>query len=101
MRARLMLKLITVVVMLVLTVVGARSCSSSSPSSPLNPATLKNNGLSGLCANQAAEAAASGDTSPQTLQIPVAQDGLSNLATAAGLAPGALSCSTTTIAGGS
>ena len=101
MRARLMLKLISTVMMLVLTVVGAHSCSSSPATSPLNPATVEGNGLAGLCANQAATAAASGDGSPQTLQIPAAQQGLSSLAGAAGLSPGSFNCPTTTGPGGS
>jgi hypothetical protein len=100
MRARLMMKLMGLVVMLVLTVVSARSCTSSSASSPLNPSILGRNGLSGLCADQAAAAQASGDDSPQTLQIPADSSGLSNLAGAAGLAPGSFACSTTTVSDG-
>lgn len=100
MRARLMMKLMGLVVMLVLTVVTARSCSSSPASSPLNPSTLEQNGISGLCANQAAAAAASGGDSPQTLQIPAAQQGLAALAGSAGLHAGSFTCPTTTLAGG-
>ncbi len=105
MRARLMMKLMGVVMMLVLTIVGSRSCSSSPPSSPVNPATLVHNGLSGLCANEQAASAASGDGSgdgsPQTLQIPAGQGGLAGAAQAAGLNPGVFTCPTTTLAGGS
>ncbi|HET6963771.1 MAG TPA: hypothetical protein VFH58_03300 [Acidimicrobiales bacterium] len=84
-----------------LTVIGSRSCSSSPPSSPVNPATLVHNGLSGLCANEQAAAAASGDGSAQTLQIPANQAGLAGAAQAAGLSPGTLTCPTTSVAGGS
>jgi hypothetical protein len=63
MRARLLMKLMGVVVMLVLTVMGARSCSGSdSSSSPLNPANLLHNGITGLCANQQATQDAMGDS---------------------------------------
>jgi hypothetical protein len=99
MRARLMMKVVGLVIMLVLSVVTARSCSSSPSSSDLNPSTLEQNGLSGLCANQAAVAGAGGEDTPQTLQIPAEQGNLANLAGAAGLAPGTFSCPTTTIAG--
>lgn len=105
MRARLMMKLVSVSIMLVLSVITARSCSSSPPSSNLNPSTLEQNGLSGLCANQSAVAAATGDSSPQTLQVPPSDGGLSNLAAPAGLAGlagGTFACpTTTTVAGGS
>ncbi len=101
MRARLMMKLMGIVVMLVLTIVGSRSCSSTSPSSPVNPANVLHNGLSGLCANEQATADASGNGAPQTLQIPVAQGGVAGAAQAAGLQPGTFTCSTTTVAGGS
>jgi hypothetical protein len=100
MRARLMMKIMGLIVMLVLTVLGARSCSSGPSSSPLDPSTLGRNGLSGLCANQAATALASGQDTPQTLQIPASEDGLSNLAGAGGLAPGTFTCPTTTVPGG-
>ncbi len=101
MRARLMLKLISIIVMLVLTVLGSRSCGSSQPSSPVNPATLVHNGLSGLCANEQAASAASGDGSAQTLQIPAEQGGLAGAVQAAGLSPGTLTCPTTALPGGS
>jgi hypothetical protein len=102
MRARLMMKLMGIVVMLVLTVITAHSCSASSPGSPLNPATLTRNGVDGLCADQQASAAASGDTAPQTLPSPGSMGNLGGLEKAAGLAPGSLSCSatTTTLPGG-
>jgi hypothetical protein len=99
MRARLMMKLISIIVMLVLTVITARSCSASSPSSPLNPANVVSNGLSGLCADEQADAAASagGDTSAQTVQIPASQSGLAPLAAVAGLKSGTYDCPTTTV----
>jgi hypothetical protein len=101
MRARLMMKLMSVLILLVLSAITARSCSTSPSSSVLNPATVEQNGLSGLCANQSAMAQATGDDSTQTLQIPANQDGLSNVAGAAGLPAGSFSCpTTTTIAGG-
>lgn len=99
MRARLMMKLIGLVVMLVLTIVTAHSCSSSPASSPLNPNTLLQNGVSGLCANQAATAAADGGDPSSSLQIPSGDSNLTNMARTAGLAPGSLSCPTTTVAG--
>jgi hypothetical protein len=99
MRARLMMKLMALIVMLVLSVITARSCSSSPASSPENPATLAHNALSGLCANQAAAAQASGDTSAQTLMIPQSQDNLGNMAQSVGMNPGSFSCPTTTTTG--
>lgn len=99
MRARLMMKLMGMILMLVLTIISARSCSSSPASSPMNPATLAKNGLSGLCADQQAEAQASGDTSAQTLVIPQSQDQLGTVGQTLGLAPGTLTCTTTTTAG--
>ena len=100
MRARLMMKLVSLTIMLVLTVVTAHSCSPSPSSSTLNPSTLEQNGLSGLCANQSAVAQDTGDDSAQTLQIPANQDGLSNLAAGAGLVGGSFACPTTTLPGG-
>ncbi len=100
MRARFILQLIGIGVMIALTAIGMRSCSSSSASSPLDPSTVRQNGLAGLCANAEASAAASGDNSAVTLQIPASADGVSNLAVAAGLSPGSYTCSTTTVAGG-
>lgn len=91
-----MMKLMGLVVMLVLTVVTAHSCSGSSPSSPLNPATLTRNGINGLCANEEATAAASGDTAPQTLASPGSMGNLSGLEQEAGLGTGSLSCAATT-----
>ena len=100
MRARLTMKLISIAVMLVLTVITARSCSGhDNPSSPLNPASVLSNGLSGLCANQQAEAAASGsgtDGSAQTLPVAAADPGLMQAAGSAGLPAGAFTCPTTT-----
>lgn len=91
-----MMKLMGLVVMMVLTVITAHSCSSSPPGSPLNPATLTRNGIDGLCANEQATAAASGDTAPQTLPSDGATGNLSGLEQAAGLGTGALSCPATT-----
>lgn len=101
MRARLMMKVMSLIIMLVLSVITARSCSSSPPSSTLNPSTVEQNGLSGLCANQTAVAQATGQDTPQTLQIPAGQAGLSDLAGTAGLAGGTFACPTTTLPGGS
>lgn len=98
MRARLMMKLMGIVVMLVLTVLASRSCNPSPASSNLNPNTLLHNGVAGLCANQAATADAAGSDSTTPLQVPTSDSGL---ATMAGIAPGALSCPTTTVASGS
>ena len=96
MRARLVMKMVTLVVTLVLTVMAARSCGSSSSSSPMNPATLTRNGLSGLCASQEAVNAASGNpTASAGFQIPAADAGLAKIA---GLSSSSLSCSTTTTA---
>lgn len=101
MRARLMLKLIGILVMLVLTIIAAKSFSPSPKTSPLNPATLLHNGLSGLCANEQATAAAEGDQSPQTLQLPASQSSLAGAAQAAGLNPGTFTCPTTPAPAGS
>jgi hypothetical protein len=82
MRARLVLKLLGIVVMLILTVLGAHSCSGSdSSNSPVNPANLLRNGITGLCANQQATQDAMGD--------PNGSQGLSAV----------LPCPTTTTAG--
>ena len=106
MRARLMMKLITLVVMLVLTVVSARSCSGGSdPTSNLNPNNVARNGVAALCANQQATADAAGvGSSPQSLAVPandrVGAGELAGLAGGTGLESGALMCPTTTLAGG-
>ena len=103
-RARLILKLISLLVVLALTAVGARSCTASSPSSPLNPVNVARNGLSGACANGQAVAAASGSdaSGPQGIAISPAllsqlqasdPNGLSALEQSAG---GSLACPTTT-----
>ena len=52
MRARLMMKLMGIVVFLILTVMSARSCSNSSSKSDLNPVNVQNNAVAGYCANQ-------------------------------------------------
>lgn len=95
-----MMKLVSLTIMLVLSVITARSCSASPPSSDLNPSTLEQNGLSGLCANQAAVAQDTGGDSPGPLQIPSNQGSLAGLAGAGGLG-GTFACPTTTVAGGS
>lgn len=99
MRARLVMKMVTLVVTLVLTIMTARSCGGSgSPASPLNPGNLARNGLSGLCANQQAVNAASGDpTAPVGFQVPASDAALAGMA---GLSTSSLSCSTTTTAPG-
>lgn len=94
-----MMKLMGAIVMLVLTVVTAHSCSSSPSSSTINPDTVLRNGVSGLCANQQATADAGGTDAQPSLQLPSGDSGLANMARAAGVSPGALSCSTTTLAG--
>ena len=95
MRARLTLKVITLLVLLVCTVVGARSCSTAGPSSPFNPGNVARNGLSGLCANQQAVDAAGGDPSGGGLAIP---QELGGLAASSGSPGSSLSCTTTSLA---
>jgi hypothetical protein len=112
MRARLMMKLMGIIVMMILTVMTARSCSGSSKSSPLDPTNLAQNGIAGLCANQQAEADASGDPNPTT---PITVASAAGLAQAGASDPGgvqalekalgggtnasgALTCPTTTVA---
>ncbi|HWE57470.1 MAG TPA: hypothetical protein VG435_18330 [Acidimicrobiales bacterium] len=96
MRARLMMKLMGLIMMIVLTAVSARSCQSSSSNSPLNPSTFGANGLAGVCADQQAVAQAQGDTSEQTVVIPGQSGNLDQLAQSAGLSPGVVSCNPTT-----
>jgi len=68
MRARFLMKMISVVVLLILSVIGMRSCSNSSSSSPLNPTNVLQNGVAGVCSEQQAEAEASGQTdTPDTI----------------------------------
>jgi hypothetical protein len=67
MRARFLMKMMSVIVLLILSVIGMRSCSNSSPSSPLNPANVLQNGVAGVCSEQQAEAEASGQTAPNTV----------------------------------
>jgi hypothetical protein len=107
MRARLMMKLMGIIVLLILSVMGMRSCSNSSPSSPLNPTNVLQNGVAGVCAEQQAEADASGQASaPNTVDSAsaIAQVEAGNpvggkaLAQALG-GTGNLSCPTTTLAG--
>lgn len=94
MRARLMMKLVSLSVLLVMTVLTARSCGGSSHSSPLDPTNLARNGLSGLCANQEAVQAASGATSGgATLQLPGNDAALAKVA---GLSGTSFNCTTTT-----
>ena len=98
MRGHLVMKLLGIVVTIILTIMGARAFNFGSSSSSLNPATVLHNDLSGLCANQAATAQASGDESTQTLQVAIPAN-LSNVAQAAGLSSGSVSCATTTTVG--
>lgn len=108
MRARLMMKLMGIVVMLVLTVVGAHSCSNSSPKSDLNPANLARNGIAGICANQEAANEASGQTDGQTSDTAISQSQLAQLGQSnpGGMQAleqelgGNLSCPTTTVDAG-
>lgn len=99
MRARLMMKLMGIIVTLVLTIITAHSCSSSPASSTLNPNTVLQNGVAGLCANQQATADAGGSDATPSIQMPSGDSSLSNMARAAGVSPSALSCPTTTLAG--
>lgn len=96
MRARLMMKVMGLIMMLVLTVITAHSCQSSPASSPLNPSTFGSNGLAGVCADQEAAAQADGDDSPQTVVVPSEAGSLSKMAASAGLNPGTFSCNSTT-----
>lgn len=107
MRARLMMKLITIIVMLVLTVLGAKACegSGSSSQSPLDPNNLARNGITAICAQEQATADAnsygSSDSTPvtaisqsQQAQLQVSNPGgMHALEQALG---GNLSCPTTT-----
>ena len=111
MRARLIMKLMGIIVTLVLTVITARSCSGSSASSLLDPANLAKNGVVGLCANQQAVNEASGDADTNTPDTVASASGLTQagasdpgwvqaLENALGAktnASGALTCPTTTI----
>ncbi len=97
MRARLTMKLMGIIVMLVLTVMTARSCSGSSPSSPLNPTNLAQNGISGLCANEEAEADASGDPTSDT---PITVASASGLASAGASNPGGVQALEQALGGG-
>jgi hypothetical protein len=102
MRARLMMKLMGVVVMLVLTLVTAHSCRPSPASSPLNPDTVLRNGVAGLCANQQAAAAADGTgtgDSSSAVQLPAGDGGLAEVGHLAGVSSGSVPCPTTTLAG--
>ncbi len=104
MRARLVLKLVTLLVLLVLTVMGARACNSSGSGSDLNPSKVVGNGLAGLCANQSAVDSADGQTdsptgSPTgsgTVLSPSAQSQLNSALGMVGQGGAPLSCSTTT-----
>jgi hypothetical protein len=59
--ARLVLKVVTLLVLVVCTAIGARSCGSSGSRSDLNPSNVVGNGLAGVCANQQAVDASGGD----------------------------------------
>jgi hypothetical protein len=108
MRARLLMKLMGIIVLLILSVMGARSCSSSSPSSPLNPTNVLQNGVAGVCAEQQAEADAAGESSaPNTVDssAAISQVEAGNPVGGKALAQvlggsGNLSCPTTTLGGG-
>lgn len=101
MRARLLLKVVTLLVLLVCTVVGARSCNSSDSGSVLNPRNVVGNGLSGVCANQQAVDSSSGDVASGTVIPPSAEGQLNSALGVLGQkAPGRLSCPTTTTGGG-
>lgn len=99
MRARLMMKMMGLVVMIVITVISAHSCSGQgSPASPLDPANLVKNGIGGLCADRQAVQSAAGDATGQPgLAVPA---GASSLARMAGLGASAFSCPTTAAGGG-
>jgi hypothetical protein len=110
MRARLILKLMGIMVMLVLTIVAAKACSSSSPASPINPTNLARNGIAAVCAEQeaaagAADPAGDGQT-PGTAVSPanLSQLGATNPGGVQALEHalgGNLSCPTTTTVAGS
>ena len=103
MRARLVLKLIGLVVTVVLGILTFRSFSVSS-SSPLQPSKLVGNAVSGLCAdNQAIAAAGGGGTGAATteasgggagggLQLGGNAASLAPLVSDVGLAPSVLNC---------
>jgi hypothetical protein len=104
MRARLLLKLIGVIVLLILSVIGMRSCTGSPASSPLNPSTLLHNGVAGVCSEQQAEAEASGQTAPDTVdsagaisQVEAGNPVGSNALAQALGGSGNMSCPTTTV----
>jgi len=108
MRARFLMKLISIIVLLLLSVIGMRSCSNSSPSSPLNPTNVLQNGVAGVCAEQQAEAQASGQSSsPNTIDASgaisqvEAGDPVGSKALAQALGGnGTFSCPTTTVSSG-
>jgi len=92
-----MMKLMGIIVMMVLTVMTARSCSGSSPSSPLDPTNLAQNGIAGICANEQAEADASGDPASDT---PVTVASASGLADADASNPGGVQALEKALGGG-
>ncbi|HEX6394905.1 MAG TPA: hypothetical protein VFZ97_15835 [Acidimicrobiales bacterium] len=96
MRARLMLKVVTVLVLLICTVIGARSCNSSSPGSNLNPSKVVGNGIAGVCANQAAVDSSGGQADSSEVVSPSAQNQLDSALGLVGAKAPSLSCSTTT-----
>jgi hypothetical protein len=98
MRARLTMKLMGIVVMLVLTVVTARACNGSAgSSSPLDPANLAHNGVAGICAEQQAEQAATGQDGSR--QTPATVASPSELAQAGANNPGGLQALTQQLGG--
>ena len=98
MRARLGVKLFSLVVTTVLLIFGARSCLEGT--GPAGPALqgLVRQGVSGVCADASSVAAAdnSGSAPPPTLVSGSQGAKLAGLAGLAGLGSSALSCSTTT-----
>ena len=94
MRARLMMKIMTLFVLLICTIIGARSCNASSRASPLHPTNVARNGLNSVCANQQAVEDAGGSVGSSAVSVPQAvQQELG------GLVGGSLSCPTTTTTG--
>jgi hypothetical protein len=108
-RARLLMKLMSLGIMTVLIVIGARSFHSASPSSPLNPGNVARRGIAGICADDQAAADAAGSPTTEALDSGLGQasgelsGGLGSSPAALGvlrnLAGGSLTCPTTTTAG--
>lgn len=95
MRARLMMKLVGIIVTLVLTVLAARSCSGTGgANSDLNPTNFANNAIAGLCADQAADVAAGGAGEPAGTLVDPANPEVQSVEKATGAG---FSCPTTTV----